>query len=226
MTSPILCSSAGPLAPVQDLAAAGSWVVLLASYLLGSIPFGLVAARLKGVDLRQAGSGNIGATNAARVLGRPVGLLVFALDLLKGWIPAFLLAPWAADAEGVLRLQVACGAAAVLGHVFPVWLGFRGGKGVATACGALLAIDPVVFLAGGAAWLVVLGLSRFVGLSSIAMGLAFVAAAWWRAPAGSLDLVVGTALLAVLILVRHRSNIRRMLSGTEPKIGRPKGAAT
>jgi glycerol-3-phosphate acyltransferase PlsY len=216
-----------PLASLEGLPSGPAWVALGLSYLLGAVPFGLVAARLRGVDLRRAGSGNIGATNAGRVLGRPVGLAVFVLDLLKGWFPAFVLAPWAAGEGGdPLRLQVACAALAVLGHVFPVWLGFRGGKGVATASGALIAIDPIVFLVGGAAWLVVLGLTRYVGLSSICMGLAFVAAAWWRAPGGAPDLAVGTGLLAVLILVRHRSNIRRMLSGTEPKVGRPKGAAT
>ena len=213
-----------PMVAALDGFPAREWGVLALSYLLGSIPFGLVAARLRGVDLRREGSGNIGATNAARVLGRPVGLAVFALDVLKGWLPAFVLAPWAAGDAG--ELQVACGALAVLGHVFPVWLGFRGGKGVATACGALVAIDPIVFLIGGLVWLVVLATTRYVGLSSIAMALAFVAAAGWRAGAGPRDLVAGTALLAVLILVRHRSNIRRMLSGTEPKIGRPKGAAT
>lgn len=194
------------------------WGAIAGAYLLGAVPFGLVMARvLKGVDLRTVGSGNIGATNAMRVLGRPLGLVAFALDFLKGWLPVFALAPAAALApERVTGLQVLCGAAAVLGHCFPVYLRFRGGKGVATGCGALVALDPVVFLVGGAAWLVALAATRYVGVASMVMGLGFCAAALVRGPG---ELLAGAVLLEVLILVRHRSNIERLLAGTEPRIG-------
>lgn len=196
-------------------------LAVLLSYLLGAVPFGLLLARaLKGVDLRQIGSGNIGATNAMRVLGRPLGILVFFLDAGKGaaalWVFARLLG---SGSEPTTLLRVACGAAAVTGHCWSVWLRFHGGKGVATGCGALAAIDPVIFLVGGAVWLGVLAAFRMVALASIAMGLAFPLVAWWRAgdrPA----VVAGALLLAVLILVRHRSNMARMLAGTEPRVFR------
>jgi glycerol-3-phosphate acyltransferase PlsY len=201
--------------------APGDLAALAVSYLLGAVPFGLVLIRLvKGVDIRSVGSGNIGATNAMRAGGRPLGLLVFALDCLKGWTAVVWLAPWlgAAGADGLDALRVGCGAAAVLGHCFPVYLRFRGGKGVATACGALVGLDWRVFLLGGAAWLVTVGLTRYVGLASMVMGAAFVAAAWALGGGERPELVVGAALLFVLILARHRSNISRMLAGTEPRL--------
>jgi glycerol-3-phosphate acyltransferase PlsY len=112
------------------------------------------------------------------------------------------------------------GAAAVLGHCFPVYLRFRGGKGVATACGALVGLDPVVFLAGGAAWLVLMAQFRYTSLAWMAMAATFAAAAWLRSAAGRREVFLGALLLALLIVVRHRSNIGRMLAGTEPKAGR------
>ncbi|MEW6073104.1 MAG: glycerol-3-phosphate 1-O-acyltransferase PlsY [Planctomycetota bacterium] len=207
------------------LATAPEWIALLASYLLGAVPFGLVLGYLvRGVDIRTAGSGNIGATNAGRVLGRPWAIVAFALDFAKGWAPAGLLAPWLSPPERPgLALAVLCGAAAVGGHVWPVYLRFRGGKGVATGCGVILALDPIVFLGGGLAWLATLALTRFVGLSSMVMGAAFPLIAAWRMGGSryGLEVVLGGAALAVLVLVRHRANIRRMLRGTEPRIGAP-----
>ncbi|QDU84095.1 Glycerol-3-phosphate acyltransferase [Planctomycetes bacterium Pla163] len=205
---------------------------LLASYLLGAVPFGFVMVRLvKGVDLRTVGSGNIGATNAMRVLGRPLGLVAFLLDLAKGWVPAALFAPWSTGhapfaSDVSVAVPVLFGAAAVVGHVLPVYLRFKGGKAVATGCGALIAIDPLVFLVGGASWLVALGLSRMVSVASLAMAVAFAAAAWWRAPAhvDGAFLGAGSSALAVLILWRHRSNIGRILKGTEPRIGARRAA--
>ena len=150
-------------------------LVLLASYLLGAVPFGLVMARVvKGVDLRTVGSGNIGATNAMRILGKPLGLVAFLLDFAKGLLPTAILAGYAGSlgTETPLLAEALAGTAAVLGHCFPVYLGFKGGKGVATGCGAIVA-DPMVFVASGVVWLVTLGLSRYVSLASIAMGAAF-----------------------------------------------------
>lgn len=195
-------------------------LAVLVSYLLGAVPFGLVLVRLvRGVDIRTVGSGNIGATNAMRAGGKPLGLFVFFLDVAKGWAPAAVIAPWFVNASdgspGVL--QVACGAAAVLGHCFPAFLAFRGGKGVATGCGALIALEPTVFLVGGAVWVLTLLAFRFVGLASMAMGVAFLIAALWLAPERR-EIAVGAGLLALLILLRHRSNITAMLNGTEPKV--------
>jgi glycerol-3-phosphate acyltransferase PlsY len=187
------------------------------SYLLGSLPWGVLLVRAtKGVDLRTVGSGNIGATNAMRAAGRPLGLLVFALDFAKGWAAIALCARLVAGAPADSWTAVACGAAAVLGHCFPAWLRFRGGKGVATACGALVAIHPGIFLAGGALWLVAVALFRMVSLGSILMGLAFPAAAWILTREE--EPTVAAALLALLILVRHRSNMARIVAGTEAKV--------
>lgn len=192
------------------------------SYLLGSVPWGLVLVRLiKGIDLRTVGSGNIGATNAMRAGGKPLGLAVFALDFLKGWAAVELLAVRASGQSVHSWGAVLCGAAAVIGHCFPVWLRFKGGKGVATGCGALVAIDPGIWILGGAVWLIVLGATRMVSLASILMGLAFVAAALYRTR--ELQPTAGAALLAVLILARHRSNMARIVAGTEPRIFQPRG---
>lgn len=200
------------------------WAAVAIAYLLGSVPFGLVLVRLvRGIDLRTVGSGNIGATNAMRAAGKPVGYAVFVLDFLKGFAPVYWLAPQLALApERQLCLQVICGALAVLGHCFPLYLLFRGGKGVSTGCGALVALDPLVALAGGVVWLVALLGLRYTGLASLLMGMAFPIVALLRGAPARGPLVVGTLLLALLIVVRHRSNIRRMLAGTEPKIGSKK----
>lgn len=183
---------------------------LLVSYLLGAVPFGFVLCRLvKGVDLRTIGSGNIGATNAMRVLGAPLGLVAFALDVGKGYAPAALFG------EGDPSWQVACGAAAVLGHVFPVYLRFRGGKAVATGAGVLLALEPMILVWAGLVWVALLFAFGFVSLSSMAMGVAFPLSAWWL---GEPPVVVaGAAALTALILVRHRSNMARLLAGTESR---------
>lgn len=183
---------------------------LLASYLLGAVPFGLVMCRVfRGVDLREVGSGNIGATNAMRVLGPPLGVLAFLLDFGKGYAPVALLG------MGDPLLQVLCGAAAVCGHVWPIYLGFKGGKAVATGCGAIVAIDPVIALGATLAWLVVLLVSGYVSLASLAMGVAFpVLSAVREQP---LPVILGTAGLTLLIVVRHRSNMARLLEGTETR---------
>lgn len=186
-----------------------AWRVL-AAYLLGAVPFGLLMCRLfKGVDLREFGSGNIGATNAMRVLGKPLGLVAFLLDTGKGFAPVFLLA-----GDNTLW-QVLCGAAAVCGHVWPVYLRFKGGKAVATGYGALLAIQPTIPLIAGGVWLVSLLLSGYVSVASLVMALAFPLAAWGIGEETSV--IVGCSGLTLLILVRHRSNIRRLLDGTETR---------
>jgi len=197
-------------------------LVLLASYLLGAVPFGLVMARaIKGVDLREVGSGNIGATNAMRVLGKPLGLVAFLLDFAKGLVPTLFLAKYAQEwnADTPLLAESLAGIAAVLGHCFPVYLKFRGGKGVATGCGAIVGIEPLVFVVAGVCWVLTLLALRLVSLASIAMGVAFPIAAYVflpKAPA----FVGACALLTVLVVVRHRGNLARIRAGTEPRIGR------
>ncbi len=193
----------------------------LVSYLFGALPFGLVLVRLvKGVDVRTVGSGNIGATNAMRAAGRPLGIAVFALDCFKGLAAVLILAPFlgSGSARSAQVLPVACGVASVVGHCFPVFLRFRGGKGVATCCGVLAALDPPVFLAGALVWLLALFVTRYTGLASILMAITFAVAAWLREVAERPEVPVGATLLALLILARHRSNISRMLGGTEPKV--------
>ena len=202
-------------------------LALAASYLLGAVPFAWVLVRVwTGKDLRREGSGNIGATNAIRAAGRPVGILAFLPDAAKGLVPVLWFGPLASGAaDGALApwMAVAAGAAAVAGHCFPIYLGFRGGKGVATGCGALLGLDWRIFAIGGAVWLAVLFATRYVGLASILMGVTFpVAAGILLGPVH--PAVFGAAALFLLILVRHRSNMARMLAGTEPKAFRSRGA--
>lgn len=201
------------------------WGLVAASYVIGSIPFGFVLARLlKGVDLRTIGSGNIGATNAMRVLGRPLGLIVFFLDAAKGGLVILLAVPrFESAAPG--WLAVLCGAAAVVGHCWSIFLRLKGGKGVATGAGALAAIDPWIFLLAGLVWVVVLALSRMVALASIALGLAFPVVAWLRVEEGRAAVTSGAVALAILILVRHRSNMVRMKAGTEPRVFQRRAAS-
>jgi glycerol-3-phosphate acyltransferase PlsY len=201
------------------------WLALVVSYLLGAVPSGLILGFLvRGVDVRRTGSGNIGATNVGRALGRRWACVAFLFDFSKGYVPVHWIAPAAwggAHPGGGSTLAMLCGCAAVCGHVWPVYLRFRGGKGVATLCGAVAAIDPVLFAGGGLVWLVVLALTRYVGLSSMMMGLSFPFLAYARHEQHHYGMAVvwGSALLALLVFVRHRGNIGRMLSGTEPKFG-------
>ncbi len=202
--------------PVQAVLA------VLASYLLGSIPFGLLIGRwVAGIDIRKVGSGNVGATNVGRAIGKGWFVLVFLLDAAKGAGPVLVLAPLAAGGGAGDLLRVACAFAAVLGHVFSVWLKFQGGKGVATTAGAISAIAP---LAGGlalAAFLGVFLLSRYVSLASMAAAVAFVPLTYVGDP--SPEVTAFAIAVAVLVLVRHRSNIARLRNGTEPKIGTGRG---
>lgn len=203
----------------------------LAGYVIGSTPFGVIIARAKGVDLAVAGSGNVGATNVGRAVGRGWGYLCFLLDVAKGLAPVLL--AWAVlhgspDFPTALH-QVAwlgAGCGAVLGHVFSFWLKFRGGKGVATSLGVVLGIWPYLALPGLAAlgiWIAVTLIWRYVSLGSIAAAAAFVplfVAFNCGRVSSLLPMLVFAVAMVVLIIVRHRGNIRRLLSGTENKIGR------
>ncbi|MEX0654944.1 MAG: glycerol-3-phosphate 1-O-acyltransferase PlsY [Phycisphaeraceae bacterium] len=209
----------------------GLWFAV--AYLAGSLPFGLLIGRWQGVDLRAAGSGNLGATNVGRVLGRKWGLVCFALDAAKGLGPVlgYGLASGmvGGEADGALRalawLSVA--AAAMVGHVFPVWLKFKGGKGVATGLGALLGVWPTLTLPAAVAALVWLGTVRRTGYVSLASMLAAVSlpvlavlsGLMFDRPAGEVAVYAAvTAALAGLVVLRHRSNIARLRAGTETKV--------
>ncbi len=182
-------------------------------YLLGAIPFGMVLARLMGLgDLRRIGSGNIGATNVLRTGNKGAAALTLILDAGKGALAVVLAARWlGADAA-----QIA-GLAAFLGHLYPVWLKFRGGKGVATFLGLLLALGWQAGLAACATWLAVAVIFRISSLAALVAAVLSPLWLWWLGPAQATALAI---LLAVLILIRHKANIARLLKGQEPRIGR------
>jgi glycerol-3-phosphate acyltransferase PlsY len=185
---------------------------LLVGYLLGSIPFGLILTRSAGLgDIRRIGSGSIGATNVLRTGNKKLAAATVLLDGLKGAVAVLLVFRFGPP-DGVLW----AGIGAVLGHDFPVWLGFRGGKGVATAYGVLIAAAWPVGLCAGAVWLVVAGLGR---ISSFAALVSFALAPVFAALLAGAMLVKLTLVIAVLVFVRHHSNIRRLIAGTEPRIG-------
>jgi len=199
--------------------AALAWIIgLAAAYLLGGIPFGLLLARLKGVDIRTVGSGNIGATNVFRAVSKPLGLLTFALDAVKGFVPAFVFPilgrPWLGPLQPP-EAGVLLGTAAIAGHTFPVFLRGRGGKGVATSAGVLLGVAPSVLGVGLAAWIPLFLATRYVSVASI--GAAFVAAAFacWRFGPQSPGLAGVFIVLSTLIIWLHRTNIERLRKGTE-----------
>jgi glycerol-3-phosphate acyltransferase PlsY len=196
-----------------------------ASYLLGSIVGGLLIGHFRGVDLRTLGSGNAGATNALRTQGWKVGLLVFVIDLAKGVIATKVIAPAvipgiAPDAELNAWSAAVCGLAVILGHVYPVWCGFRGGKGVAPFVGAVLGISAQLMLVMVLTWLVATILFGYVGLSSILGALAVAVAIATGAFAPHTPRLTFGILAALLILYTHRGNIARMRAGTESRARR------
>jgi len=196
------------------------------AYLYGSIPYGFLMTKwLKGVDLRQVGSGNIGATNAARVLGFKFFPAVFLLDFSKGFLPTLIAAHLTASQTQYHPhpLAVVAALAGMLGHAFPIYLGFKGGKAVAAGTGALLVLATWAALVGVAVWVVVFAIWRYVSLASITAAVAAAVAVWLTLPDPLGSNVFGTAavtLAAALVIVLHRANIQRLLSGTEHKIGK------
>ena len=212
-------------APSLLLAGPWSWVAIALAYLVGGIPFGLILARVvKGVDIRTVGSGNIGATNAIRAMGRKWGYVVFALDFLKGLLPAWAIQfLFTSTREDVELLQILVGAAATLGHCYSPYLGFTGGKGVATGCGGILALSWETFVAGGLVWLATRLATGYAGLASILMGLAFPVAVAVLHGVERRAMLVGAVALAGLIVWRHRGNIQRMIDGTEPNARKKRG---
>ncbi len=184
--------------------------VSVVGYLLGSISFAVMVAKRQGVDIFSAGSGNPGATNVKRVLGAKWGNLVFALDALKGFVAAF----WPLLLLGSIHLGIVGLVAAILGHSFSVFLKFRGGKGVATTMGGLLALMPFVLLVGLIVWAVCFYTTKVVALASILFAISLPIAAWWLGGAEDPRFTLAL-LLCALIVVRHRSNIVRLIQGKE-----------
>ena len=191
-------------------------IALVAAYLVGSLTFATILVRLfKGVDIRAVGSGNAGGTNVLRTAGMPLAIATALLDVGKGVLAVYLMRSVTYDPSWLGAAAVA----AVVGHVFPVWFGFRGGKGVATALGGFAVLSPLSILAVVAAFIAVVALTRYVSLGSltaacllpVTMGLVF------RAPEGE---VVAAAAAALILIVSHRSNVRRLLGGAERRLGR------
>lgn len=193
------------------------------AYLVGSIPFAWIVARLwAGVDIRTVGSGNVGATNVSRVLGRKGFAVVFALDAAKGALPVLLLPGLAAAgagetaaASGSDRVRIACGLAAILGHMFPVYLRFRGGKGVATGAGVMGALVPLPAACAFGVFLAVLLATRYVSLGSVVASVALAPLSWAFGHAA--EVVVLCVVVAALVVLRHRANLGRIAAGTEPR---------
>ena len=212
-------------------------IVAVVSYLLGSIPFGYVLVRIfRGEDIRQTGSGNIGATNVARSGAKGLGIATLALDAIKGalavWLAAFIAGskynfcgdgPSAEFCIHPLRLMAAAALIAVLGHVFPVWLRFKGGKGVATALGVFCVLFPKAILVALAIFILVVAVTRYVSLGSILGAIAFPAAAYFMQNADWLSLLLASGV-SLIIIVKHHQNIARLLGGTEHRFGASKTA--
>jgi len=194
------------------------WPVLF--YLIGSVPTGFLIGKAHGLDIRQHGSGNIGATNVWRVMGRNWGLVAFAADFLKGFLPLFLLRTLSFS-EGVswlvALLLVICGLAAIIGHNYTPWLGFKGGKGIATSAGVLGALMPPVLGVALSLWIIATLATRMVSVGSILAAASLAPLAFYFYPGQWI--YFGLACLAgLLAIVRHRSNIQRLLAGTESRI--------
>lgn len=209
------------------------WIFVLGAYLIGAIPFGLLIGWMRGVDIRKAGSGNIGATNLGRVVGRKWGLIGFLLDVIKGAAPVLAAGfyfGWITSANlpgaGAAWQWLVIAVAAILGHVYPVYLGFRGGKGVATSFGVLLGVWPyltIPAIGGLITWLLFASALRYVSLASVIAAVALpcyvalTAACSSRQFALSPFLII-TSLMALLVIVRHRANLVRLARGTENRL--------
>lgn len=190
-------------------------LTVLFGYLAGSVPFAVLLTRPAGIDVRMAGSGNVGAANVFRTAGTGRGVIVMLLDIGKGALAVAL----AFLTNASVPLMAATGTAAVVGHVYPVWLRFRGGKGVAVAAGVFAVLAPAATLTAAGVFLLIVSVTRYVSLGSVAATIALPPAAWLSgAPAA---VVIATIGVAVLIVFRHRSNIRRLRAGTERRMGVP-----
>lgn len=189
-------------------------ILILTAYLVGSIPFGLLIGRLAGADVRQSGSGNIGATNVGRVLGKKLGILTLLCDLVKGFLPVWMAAHLFSSATIDRQwLVVSCGLAAVIGHMFPIYLRFRGGKGVATALGVFLALSPWSILISIGIFLVAVAVSGYVSVGSLVASALIPLWLWFLGEPPTI--LAAAAVIALLIWFKHGSNIGRLLRHEE-----------
>jgi glycerol-3-phosphate acyltransferase PlsY len=210
----------------------------LAAYLLGSIPFGFLVAKAKGIDIRSVGSGNIGATNAMRVLGKPAGIFVLLSDVLKGYAASAFLPPiiynWLiphysglfryfhdTPVEFQMRFYLVAGIFAVLGHNYTCWLKFKGGKGIATTAGVYLALAPWALLVALVVFILTVAWTRYMSVGSISGAVALPVTVW-AIPPHNLLLGIVTTALGALAIYKHKSNIQRLLAGTENRFGQKK----
>ena len=199
-------------------------VIVAAAYFLGSIPTGYVVARVKGIDIRTVGSGNIGATNVFRILGKPAGIFVLAVDGLKGyaacaWLCDALLPSLGVAGADTELYRILAGMAAVLGHNYTCWLKFKGGKGIATSAGVYFALAPLAAGIAVTAFVLAVLLTRYVSVGSISAAIA-LAAAIWCLPNINLVLRILTTAIALMAIYKHRSNIKRLMTGTESRLGK------
>ncbi|HEV3100567.1 MAG TPA: glycerol-3-phosphate 1-O-acyltransferase PlsY [Candidatus Udaeobacter sp.] len=202
-------------------------VVVTGSYLLGSIPFGYLTGRIAGIDIRKCGSGNVGATNVIRTLGKGYGYPVFVADFLKGFgavkismLVATRLQPGWSSSE---MFGIVAAISSVLGHSFPVWLNFKGGKGVATSAGALFCLAPVAALVGASVWILTFLVTRYVSVASVAAAAALpviILIITRLRETGGKSLFYSSVCLAAVVIWRHRSNLSRLVRGTEARFTR------
>ncbi len=203
-----------------------SYIVgIIISYLIGGIPFGYLIAVTKGIDIRAQGSGNIGATNVSRVLGRKYGLIIFVLDMFKGFVVVFfvplLFSGIKFPTTSGSLLVILCGFSAVLGHAFPVYLKFKGGKAVATSFGIFVWLAPIAITISFGAWITTVLVSRYVSLGSMVGTLVLVGVIIWveDSPFGDNRYITYLSVaIAILVVTKHTSNIKRIISGTEKKV--------
>jgi glycerol-3-phosphate acyltransferase PlsY len=198
-------------------------VVAVAAYLLGSIPTGYLAGCARGIDIRAVGSGNMGAANVFRTLGKTAGVIVLVVDGLKGyaacaWLCDGMLALLGVSMTDMELYRIIAGISAVLGHNFTCWLKFKGGKGIATSAGVFVALAPLAVGIALGAWIIVFALSRYVSIASIAAAVALPAAVWLTP--NSLTLRIVTTALGLLAIAKHKSNIERLFNGTERRFGK------
>ncbi len=206
----------------------GYGATAIAAYLLGSIPTGFLMGKARGIDIRSVGSGNIGATNVFRALGKPAAIFVLVMDGLKGyaaceWLADLVLGSFANRPEDKELLKIIGGVFAILGHNYTCWLLFKGGKGIATSAGVLAALVPGSLLIILVVWIIVFAITRYVSLASIAASLSLPIATWLTR--GSWTLILVTGAMATLAIYKHKANIHRLLSGTESRFGSSKGEA-
>lgn len=211
-------------------------VAIVLSYLVGSIPFGYLIVRIfKGIDIRKSGSGNIGATNVARVAGWAYGIVVFILDILKGvsgvYIGGFInwvgkikvIPPMPSPSDYGIKvdvpLAIICGLTAIIGHLFPVWLRFKGGKGVATGLGVFLVLIPIPTIIAFGSWLVIVILLRYISVASMLAAISLpIAYLLMDKPDYKSILFIISCLVPILVIIKHIPNIKRLIKGTEPKV--------